>query len=102
MSNRVILGQTSYKIRNNDVVWRKPCDNAEVAQCRHEKTRQKVPSKGPVQTYMKKFHRDTFQLLAILFSDLCMVVNIAVDMRVPGQIILGGRTRYPLVNPAKA
>ena len=29
-----------------------------------------------------------------------MVVNMAEDMRVPGQIMLGGRTRYLLVNPA--
>ena len=35
-----------YKIGHNDILGRKPCNDAEVAQSRHEQTGEKVPSKG--------------------------------------------------------
>jgi hypothetical protein len=40
--------------------------------------------------------------LAFLLAVLCMVENMAVDIRVPGQIMAEGRTRKRLVKPANA
>lgn len=42
------------------------------------------------------------QPFATLFSDLCIVVNIAVDIRVAGNIIAAGLTRKRRVSPANA
>jgi len=48
----------------------------------------------------KNLHLETFHPSAGLFSSSCNVVNMAVDIRVPGQIMLLGRTNHCRVNPA--
>ena len=62
----------------------------------------KYQTNAPIHTQMKNLYLVTLHPFAVLFSDLCMVVNIAVDISTPGQIMLGGRTRYRRVRPANA
>lgn len=51
---------------------------------------------------MKNLYREMLHPLAFLLAVLCIVENMAVDIRVPGQIIADGRTRNRLVSPANA
>lgn len=49
----------------------------------------------------KNLHREIFQPSAGLFSSPWSVVNMAVDISVPGHIMLDGRTSHCRVRPAK-
>lgn len=61
----------------------------------------KYQANAPKKTNRKNLHRVMLQPFTVMFCDLCIVVNMAVDIKVDGQIMLAGLTRYLRVRPAK-